>query len=152
MMLARSLCLLAGLVATLAGCGRDNDGATAPTAEPTLTAATAPAAPLQLDPACDRALAERTMLQCKVCHSLERGQPNLTGPNLFGVHGRRAGTAPGFAYSPGIRDSGLIWDEANLDRFLANPQTAMPNTRMAFGGIKDEATRAAAICYLEALH
>jgi cytochrome c len=149
---ARRLCLLAGLLAVLSGCGRGSDGATPPPVEPTAAAATAPAAPLQLDPTCDRALAERTLLQCKVCHSLERGQPNLTGPNLFGVHGHPAGRASGFAYSPSMRDSGLVWDAANLDRFLANPQATMPNTRMAFGGVKDDAARAAAICYLEALH
>src|SRR5208337_342080 len=37
--------------------------------------------------------------QCKICHSLEAGK-NMLGPSLHGLFGRKAGSVPGFAYSP----------------------------------------------------
>jgi cytochrome c len=36
--------------------------------------------------------------RCTVCHSLQPA-PGKMGPPLAGVVGRKAGTAPGFAYS-----------------------------------------------------
>ncbi|HEU0218995.1 MAG TPA: hypothetical protein VFQ90_20230, partial [Stellaceae bacterium] len=37
--------------------------------------------------------------RCKICHSVDKGGPNRVGPNLFGIFGRKAGSAPGFKYS-----------------------------------------------------
>jgi len=100
---------------------------------------------------CDVTLAEQTLVQCKVCHSLEKGAEDLTGPNLFGVVGRKAGSKPGFAYSPSMRESGIVWSTETLDAFLANPQEYVPDTRMAFGGVADPAARAALVCFLRTL-
>jgi cytochrome c2 len=41
----------------------------------------------------------QVFIQCKVCHSLEAGK-NMVGPSLHGLIGRKAGSAPGYAYSP----------------------------------------------------
>src|SRR4051794_28980620 len=38
---------------------------------------------------------------CRSCHTIAQGGGNMTGPNLFGVVGRRAGSLPGFNYSDG---------------------------------------------------
>lgn len=145
------LALVAGVgIVSLAGCGKpsasDVGGGSAEQAG-------APAAPreVKLDPSCDRALAEKAIMQCKVCHSMQEGQPNMTGPNLWGVHGRAAGSVEGFAFSPALREKGVTWDDKTLDAFLTNPQAFVKGTRMAFGGIKDQAARAATICYLKAL-
>ena len=59
--------------------------------------------------------------QCAVCHAvLPKSAPGV-GPSLYGVVGRKAGTLPGFAYSPAMKASGLTWGEADLKRYLANP-------------------------------
>ena len=50
--------------------------------------------------------------QCKACHD------SGIGPTLAGVFGRRAGALPGFEYSQAMKDSGLTWNQANLDRYL----------------------------------
>ncbi|MGH6780656.1 MAG: c-type cytochrome [Sphingomonadaceae bacterium] len=65
--------------------------------------------------------------KCGACHSLDA---NRIGPAHRGVFGRRAGAAPGFAYSPALRASGIVWNAATLDRWLTNPTAMVPGTRM----------------------
>ncbi len=87
---------------------------------------------------------------CGACHSVQRGQ-NGIGPSLAGVFGRRAGAVPGFEYSQAMKDSGLTWNQANLDRFLNNPAGVVPGTTMVYPGLKDAAQRQAMIAYLRGL-
>jgi cytochrome c len=100
---------------------------------------------------CDAARAERVLAQCTICHSTARDEPHLAGPNLYGVVGRPAASAQGFAYSKALRALGIDWTPAELDRFLAAPMTAVPGTAMAFGGLRNAADRAALICRLAQL-
>ncbi len=85
--------------------------------------------------------------RCQACHSLTR---NRTGPKHCGLIGRRAGGVEGFAYSKALRDSGILWDAASLDRFLENPFAAVPGTRMGYAGVKDPQERADLIAFLAA--
>lgn len=77
--------------------------------------------------------------KCKICHSLEKGAPNRVGPNLNGVFGRKAGTVAGFAYSDAMKNSGIVWDDDTLAKYLRDPKEALPGNRMSFPGITDEA-------------
>lgn len=55
---------------------------------------------------------------CTVCHSAEPGQSKI-GPPLFGVVGRKAGTAPNYTYSGAMKDFGPDLDAGparNLSR------------------------------------
>lgn len=88
--------------------------------------------------------------RCSICHSSEPGH-NKTGPSLFHVIGRPAGSVPDFSYSDANRQSGIVWDLASLDRYLTAPQAMVPGTRMAFPGLKDDQQRAAVIAYLKTL-
>ena len=88
--------------------------------------------------------------QCAACHSTERGEHGI-GPSLAGVFGRRAGTAAGFEFSQAMKDSGLTWNQANLDRYLTDPRGVVPGTTMAYNGVKDAAQRQAVINYLKTL-
>ena len=36
---------------------------------------------------------------------------NKLGPELNGLHGKKAGTAEGYAYSDGNKNSGIVWRE-----------------------------------------
>lgn len=88
--------------------------------------------------------------QCKACHSVEPGKHGI-GPSLAGVFGASAGHADGFAYSTAMTSSGLTWDEATLDTYLQSPFKAVPGTKMAYAGLKDDAKRAELIEYLKTL-
>lgn len=89
--------------------------------------------------------------QCSICHSVQAGR-NQIGPSLAGIVGRKAGQVQGFHYSPANKNSGLTWDEATLDRYLASPSTVVPHTTMTYGGLKDADKRANLIAYLATLH
>src|ERR1700751_2305224 len=67
--------------------------------------------------------------QCASCHTVKPGV-NGFGPSLAGVVGRPAGHVPGFNYSGGMASSGLVWDEATLDAFLADTSKKVPGTSM----------------------
>ncbi len=82
---------------------------------------------------------------CGACHSLDA---NRVGPAHRGVYGRKAGSAPGFAYSPGVKRSKIIWGDATLDKWLTNPQATIPGARMAFR-LGDPAKRADVIAFLK---
>jgi len=95
---------------------------------------------------------EAIFQRCYACHSVDPADRGLPAPNLAGVVGRRAGSAPAFDYSPAMREAGrggLVWTEAALDRFLADPAATVPKTWMDFPGLMDPAERAAVIAYLK---
>ena len=88
---------------------------------------------------------EAVYTRCLACHALARDR---VGPRHCGLLGRRAGSVPGFAYSPAMKSSGLVWSEETLDRFLENPTAAVPGTTMGYAGVKDAAERRDLIAYL----
>ncbi len=87
-------------------------------------------------------------MQCKACHDVEAGIPHKVGPNLNGVFGRTAGTAPGFKYTDAMAKSGVVWAPATVDTFLKQPGAMIPGNGMAFPGIANDLDRAAVIAYL----
>jgi cytochrome c len=89
--------------------------------------------------------------QCGICHDVAPGK-NRIGPSLFGIVGRKAGSEAGFTYSDGNKNSGLTWDEATLDKYLADPRAAIPGTKMTYAGVKNEQQRKDLIAYLATLH
>lgn len=90
--------------------------------------------------------------RCYACHSIDPAETGLEGPNLAGVVGRRAGAVRGFEYSPAMRRAGargLVWTEAALDGFLADPEAVVPKTEMFIPPLRRAADRAAVIAYLK---
>jgi cytochrome c len=96
----------------------------------------------------DVAAGEKQFAVCKACHQIGPNAKNGVGPELNGVVGRKAGSVAGYNYSTANKNSGLTWDEATLDKYLANPQEVVKGTKMIFPGIKDEEKRKDVIAYL----
>jgi cytochrome c len=88
---------------------------------------------------------------CSICHEVAPDR-NRVGPTLFGVVGRKTGAVSGFHYSDANKNANLTWDQATLDRYIANPRGTIPGTTMAYAGLKDDAKRHDLIAYLVTLH
>ena len=97
------------------------------------------------DPAAGKAAFGR----CSGCHATTPGT-NRVGPSLAGIIGRTSGAAPGFHYSAAMSKAKITWDDAALDKFLTNPQTDVPGTRM-LASIADPKQRQDVIAYLHTL-
>jgi cytochrome c len=96
---------------------------------------------------------ERVFQRCYACHSVLAGEEGLPGPNLRCVLGRRAGTLPGFEFSPamvsaGLRQ-GLIWTRATLDAFLLDPPGVVPGTTMGMPGLPGDGDRQDVMDFIE---
>lgn len=85
---------------------------------------------------------------CAICHKTGAGEVSPMGPNLFRVGGRKAGSLPGYAYSPAMKGSKIVWNKATLTRFVMNPKGTVPGTKMAYPGQKDPKAAAAIADYL----
>jgi cytochrome c len=127
-----------------------------PITEPT-TAAKAPAAPFDatkvvaLLPKASPENGQDTFKKCLTCHTPQKGGPNGTGPNLWGIVGRKPGTQPGFAYSEPMKNKGGEWTWDALATYLHDPKGSVPGNKMAFPGIKDNAELADVLAYLRKL-
>jgi cytochrome c len=85
--------------------------------------------------------------RCTGCHSLD----NLkVGPALRGVYGRRSGADPRFPYSDALAKARLTWDDATLQRWLADPDAVVPGNDMSFR-LDNADERAAIVEYLKQL-
>ncbi|MBY6141439.1 cytochrome C [Leisingera daeponensis] len=74
---------------------------------------------------------EKGFNKCKSCHTVTSDAGDViikggkTGPNLWGLAGRQAGTADGFNYSDDLvaaGEAGLVWDEEKFVSFTADPK------------------------------
>ena len=97
----------------------------------------------------DAAAGGMAFQQCADCHST--GNSDAAGPGLKGVFGRRAGSKPGFEYSPAMQSSKVVWDERSLSAYLADPRAVVPGTTMAYAGNPDEHERADLVAFLRTL-
>jgi cytochrome c len=88
---------------------------------------------------------------CRTCHSFKEGD-NRLGPTLHGVVGRKAGSIDGFSFSSAMKSSGITWDDATLNEFIANPDKVVHGNAMKpFGGIADATERGKIVEYLKSL-
>ena len=98
--------------------------------------------------AADAAAGQALFARCRICHTMQAGAPNTVGPNLHDVFGRKAGTYDSSAYSEAMKNSGIVWDDDTLRKYLSNPKDFVPGNKMAFPGIKDENQLSDLLAYL----
>jgi cytochrome c len=88
---------------------------------------------------------------CRTCHSIREGD-NRLGPHMRGIIGRKAGSLPNYSYSSAMRGANFVWDEENLERFIANPDETVPGNNMKpYGGLASAESRAKLIAFLKTL-
>ncbi len=88
---------------------------------------------------------------CSACHAVEADAPAGPGPTLYGVVGRKAASVDGFGFSEALKASGIVWNDAELDAYIADPAAKVPGTTMAAGAVGDAEQRKAIIAYLKTL-
>ena len=147
----------AACATTLAGCNKP-----ASTSQPTNATQQAPPAPALSPEDMKKAQAalpapyntadldngQSKFALCQTCHTLTQGGPNMTGPNLHGIFGRKAASVPGFSYSDDLKAAGWTWDAQRIDTWITDPKAVLPKTKMTFAGLKDPKDRTDVIAYL----
>ena len=101
-----------------------------------------------------RTAGERAYQKCYSCHATERGNNGLEGPTLHRIVGRRVAAERGVEYSRALRAYAAKqprWTVRLLDRYIADPNKAVPRTRMNFPGMRDAKERRALLQYLKSL-
>lgn len=77
----------------------------------------------------DAAQGEKEFRKCKSCHQIASAEEvfvkgGRTGPNLYGVIGRAAGTED-FRYGADLKhagEQGLVWDIDNIQAYITDPR------------------------------
>jgi cytochrome c len=85
--------------------------------------------------------------RCSGCHALDADHE---GPRLRGVFGRPAANVKTFKYSEALQKAKVTWGEAELDKWLTDTESIVPDNDMGFRVPKPE-ERAAIISYLKSL-
>ena len=102
-------------------------------------------------PTADLQAGEAQSKKCISCHNFAKGGANGTGPDNWGVVGRKPGSHPGFSYSSAMTDFGAkhpAWNYDELYDFLKSPQAYIQGTKMTFVGIKKPEDRINLIAWL----
>ena len=93
---------------------------------------------------------DKLFRKCSACHALTPGGEAKAGPTLYRLFGRAAGSVPGYPYSPGLRDSGLVWTRETVDRLFAQgPEVVAPGSKMPLQKMPDPRDRADLIDFLQ---
>jgi cytochrome c len=66
--------------------------------------------------------------RCTGCHALNADRE---GPRLSGVYGRKAGSVAGFDYSAGLKNLGITWTDATLQKWLTDPDLVVKDNKMS---------------------
>lgn len=94
---------------------------------------------------------ERVFERCYSCHSVQKREKGLSGPNLHALAKRPLAGDQSFAYSKAFKafaKQNPRWTAELLDRFLTDPESLIPGNQMGFFGLKKAEERAAIIAYL----
>jgi cytochrome c len=88
--------------------------------------------------------------KCSVCHTLTADGANRAGPTLYRLFGRKAGSLPGYPYSPALTSADIVWNEHTIAKlFEDGPDRYTPGSKMPLQRITDAKLRDALIAYLK---
>jgi cytochrome c len=90
----------------------------------------------------------RLFARCTNCHEVGAGARNGFGPQLNGIVGRMAGSAPAYAYSPALKQAGFVWNEQKLVAFIRDSEKVVPGNKMRFLSFMSEKQASDIVAYL----
>jgi len=122
------------LLLALAGCGRADTAAVAPASDT--------ASPARIE------AGRKLFARCAGCHEVGPNAGHIFGPHLNGVLGREAGSVAGYTYSPALKASTLVWDEANLTAFIRDSEKVIPGNKMRFMSFLSDRQAGDIVAYL----
>jgi len=150
---------LATAALALTGCGQPSpaasnasDAGATPVPAPTLSDAQKKTLLAELPVAyqsADLSNGEAKFALCRSCHSVSQGGDDMTGPNLWGIFGRKAGSKTSFTYSDDLKNAGWTWDAGRINQWITNPRAVLPGTKMTFIGLQDPNDRRDVIAFLK---
>jgi cytochrome c len=116
----------------------------------TVSVVLASAAAVALAQSADATRGERLFnQQCKICHTVDKGGRNGVGPNLFGLFGSKAAAVEGFQFSEAMKKSGIVWDDKTVADYLKDPKGRVPDGKMVYAGLKQQAQVDDMVAYLK---
>jgi cytochrome c len=87
---------------------------------------------------------------CAVCHTLTPDDGARAGPTLYGIFGRRVGTAQGYQYSAALKSLDIVWTAQTISElFEFGPDTYTPGSSMPEQRLPNAQDRHALITFLE---
>ncbi len=89
--------------------------------------------------------------KCQNCHTMDKGGPDRTGPNLWSIVGRTKASREDFRYSRTMESLGGVWTLAEINSLITRPRSFVPDTKMVFAGLKKEQERADVLAFLQTL-
>jgi cytochrome c len=99
-------------------------------------------------PKADVAGGKAISARCEQCHDISKGGPNKIGPELWNVIGRNRATEAGFSYSSAMGADHNPWTFDKIFKFIKQPQTYVPGTKMSFAGLRSADDRVNLIAFL----
>lgn len=94
----------------------------------------------------DAAVGEKLyQAKCASCHNFDE---NEVGPKHHGVFNSKAGSVADYKYSKALKASAVVWDEENLNKWLAGPEKLIPGQQMGIS-VPSEKDRLDIIAYLK---
>lgn len=93
---------------------------------------------------------EKLFRKCAGCHTVDNHGKKKTGPNLYGILGRKVADNMDYGkrYSKALKAYGGVWSLQRLNTFLTKPKAEVKKTKMSFAGLKKAVDREHLIAYL----
>jgi hypothetical protein len=74
-------------------------------------------------------------------HGMSCDDTKPGGTKIAGVYGRPSGEVAAFGYSSALKQAHIVWDDASLEQWLADPDALVPSNNMEFHIAKPQERR-----------
>lgn len=86
--------------------------------------------------------------RCSACHTIGDNGMNLTGPSLWGIFDRAAGTKADFIFSDALQKADFKWTADTLLDYITDPQAFLPGNVMTIPEPVPEGMRTVLIAFV----